>query len=122
MNDKLGNKEKIYQLLQKEPLTSIEIAERLEISEDSQKNVQYIRMYIQRLKNDGLIESKEKKGRHQIYTILEKERDLQKIELMDKLILLMVKAGINSDKYGIAIEEAEIEPNIKRLMESGKLG
>ena len=41
---------------------------------------------------------------------------------MDKLVLLMIKAGINSDAYGIEIKENEIESIIKRLMECGKIG
>lgn len=43
-------------------------------------------------------------------------------DLIDKLVLLMVKAGINSEDHGIDIEEAEIQSNINRLMESGRLG
>ncbi len=42
--------------------------------------------------------------------------------LIDKLVLLMVKAGINSEFYGIDIEESEIRSNINRLTESGKIG
>ena len=42
--------------------------------------------------------------------------------LIDKLVLLMIKAGINSDGYGIDIKESEIQSNLNRLMESGKLG
>ncbi len=122
MSHELGNKEKIYQLLEKEPLTSTEIAEKLKISEDPEKNIQFIRTYLQRLINANLIESNDKKGRYQVYTTIEKNRDFQKIELMDKLILLMVKAGINSEMYGIDIKESEIESNIKRLREGGKIG
>ncbi len=44
------------------------------------------------------------------------------LDLMDKLVLLMVKAGVNSKVYGIDIEEAEIQSNINRLTESGKIG
>lgn len=44
------------------------------------------------------------------------------IDLVDKLVLLMVKAGINSEVYGIDIKESEIQSNINRLMESGELG
>ena len=73
ITSRFGNKEKIYQLLQKESLTSIEIAEKLKISEDPEKNIQYIRTYIQRLKNDNIIESREKKGRYQVYTVIKKD-------------------------------------------------
>jgi len=43
-------------------------------------------------------------------------------DLLDKLVLLMVEAGISSEEYGIEINESDIEPSIKRLTESGKLG
>ena len=122
MSHEIGNKEKIYQLLQKESLTSVEIAEKLKINEDSEKNIQFIRIYLQRLLKANLIESKEKKGRYQIYTAIERNNNFQKIELMDKLVLLMVKAKINSDDYGIEIKKSEIESHIKRLMGSGKIG
>lgn len=42
-------------------------------------------------------------------------------ELLDKLVLLMVKARINSSEFGIDIKESEIEPSINRLKESGKI-
>ena len=41
---------------------------------------------------------------------------------IDKLVLLMVKAGVNSEGYGIDIKESEIQSNINRLTESGKIG
>ncbi len=44
------------------------------------------------------------------------------LNLIDKLVLLMVKAGVNSEVYGIDIEESEIQSNIDRLTESGKIG
>ena len=43
-------------------------------------------------------------------------------DIVDKLVLLMIKAGINSEGYGIDIKESEIQSNINRLMESGKIG
>ncbi len=42
--------------------------------------------------------------------------------LIDKLVFLMVKAGVNSEVYGIDIEESEIQSNIDRLIERGKIG
>ena len=48
--------------------------------------------------------------------------ELENTDLVDKLVLLMIKAGINSEIYGIDIKESEIQFNIKRLMESGKIG
>lgn len=49
-------------------------------------------------------------------------KEFGNIDLIDKLVLLMIKAGINSEIYGIDIKESEIQSNIKRLMESGKIG
>lgn len=43
------------------------------------------------------------------------------IQLLDKLILLMIKARINSEKYGVNINEFEIQPSIKRLKTGGKI-
>jgi hypothetical protein len=43
-------------------------------------------------------------------------------DLIDKLVLLMVKAGINSEKYEIDIKESEIESSIKRLTKGGLIG
>ena len=48
--------------------------------------------------------------------------EFENTDLIDKLVLLMIKAGINSEIYGIDIKESEIQANIKRLMESGKIG
>jgi hypothetical protein len=42
--------------------------------------------------------------------------------IIDKLVLLMIKAGINSEKYGINIDEGEIMHSINRLTESGLIG
>ena len=44
------------------------------------------------------------------------------LDLTDKLVLLMVKAGINSESYGVDIKESEIQSNINRLTERGKFG
>ena len=46
----------------------------------------------------------------------------QNNELVDKLVLLMIKANINSENYGIEITEGEIQSNIQRLQEENKLG
>ncbi|KKN51809.1 hypothetical protein LCGC14_0619090 [marine sediment metagenome] len=43
-------------------------------------------------------------------------------ELIDNLVELMVKSGVISEDYGIDISEKQIEPNIKRLTESGRIG
>ena len=52
---------------------------------------------------------------------IEKE-NIENIDLLDKLVFLMIKAGINSETYGIDIKESEIQPIINRIVESGKLG
>jgi uncharacterized protein YqfA (UPF0365 family) len=60
---------------------------------------------------------------NRIHDFLEgKAIELENTDLIDKLVLLMIKAGINSEIYGIDIKESEIQSNIKRLMESGKIG
>ena len=41
------------------------------------------------------------------------------ITLTDKLVLLMVKAGVNSDFYNVDIKESEIESSIQKLQNRG---
>ena len=41
--------------------------------------------------------------------------------LAEKLVLLMIKARINSDEYGIEIKKTEVEPIIDKLKEGGLL-
>lgn len=115
MKNKIGNKEKIYQLLQKEPSTSIDLAEKLTINEDPIKNVQFIRAYILRLKKeDKLIESIEKKGRYNVYRIIQKEANDSKFpdtQILKKMIRPFVEKNIELD-----LENNEIE-RIKTLWE-----
>lgn len=89
MSHELGNKEKIYQLLQKEPLTSEEIAEKLKINEDPEKNIQFIRTYLQRLIKANLIKSNEKKGRYQVYTTIKRESNDKTLNLLKELYEFM---------------------------------
>jgi len=72
--------------------------------------------------NYKLVENIGKKNRWVIYTSIKTEQKQVDNELVDKLVLLMVKAGINSEKYGIDIKESEIESNIKRLAKGGLIG
>ena len=112
----MSNKEKILEMLKDNELTVKEIAETLNLKENA------VNVYICRLKDDNLIEKNGKKNRYNIYTAIKKEQIQVDNELVDKLVLLMVKAGINSEKYEINITESEIEPNIKRLIKGGLLG
>ncbi len=93
-----------------------EIAQELDLKENA------VNVYISRLKKERLIEKIGKKNRYNIYTAIQKEPIEISNELVDKLILLMVKAGINSEKYGIDIKESEIESSIKRLTKGGLIG
>lgn len=104
MSHELGNKEKIYQLLQKEPLTSIEIANKLETNENPKKNIQFIRIYLQRLIKANLIKSKEKKGRYQVYTAIEKGETNFDAEILKKMIPEFIKKGIEIDLDNNEIE------------------
>ena len=68
-------------------------------------------------------ESKKDFYKQKFYSILKgNENGNANSDLLDKLVLLMVKAGITSEEHGIDINESDIEPSIKRLMESGKIG
>ncbi|MFW9973417.1 MAG: hypothetical protein ACFFDF_24750, partial [Candidatus Odinarchaeota archaeon] len=88
---------------------------------ESEILINRVRVYVNRLKKDNVIEQCGIDNRYKIYK-LKNDVHNKSSELMDKLVLLMVKAGINSEEYGVDIEESEIESNIKRLMESGNIG
>lgn len=47
--------------------------------------------------------------------------EVNNTELLDKLVLLMIKARINSEDYGIYIVESEISESINRLKEGGEI-
>ncbi|MBA7536474.1 hypothetical protein ES705_28738 [subsurface metagenome] len=76
-----------------------------------------------------LDKNKTKGKKYYRYRVLEKPKDKKNSknlktnnDLIDKLVLLMVKAGINSEKYEIDIKESEIESSIKRLTKGGLIG
>lgn len=112
----MSNKEKILEILKDNELTVKEIAEILDLKENA------VNVYICRLRNDNLIEKVSKKNRYNVYTTIKKEQIPIDNDLVDKLVLLMVKAGINSENYEIDITESEIESSIKRLNKGGLLG
>lgn len=112
----MSNKEKILKMLSEKELTVKEIAEDLDLKENA------VNVYICRLRNDNLIKKVGNKNRYNIYTSIKTEQKQVDNELVDKLVLLMVEAEINSEMYGIDIKEIEIESNIKRLKERGLLG
>jgi len=112
----MENKDKILAKLKENELTVKELADNSDFNENE------VRTYIHRLIDDKLVENIGKKNRWVIYTAISKEQIPIDNELVDKLVLLMVKAGINSNNYGIDIKEIEIESNIKRLSERGLLG
>ncbi len=115
MNKQSGNKEKIYQLLQKEPLTSIELAEKLIINEDPEKNIQFIRTYLQRLIKAKLIESVDKNGRYNVYCAIQRESN-EKTELVDTQILKKMIKPFVEKNIDLDLENDEIE-RIKVLWE-----
>ena len=118
-------KEKIIEVLKGERLTVENIAHKINkkynLNIEDKILINRIRVYINRLKKDNVIEKCGIDNRYKVYK-LKNDVSNEKTELIDKLILLMVKAGINSEEHGIDIKESEIESNIKRLMECGKIG
>ena len=112
----MPNKEKILEILKGNRLTVKDIAQKLNLKENA------VNVYICRLRKDKLIKKISKDSRYNIYTSIEKEQIQLDNELVDKLVLLMIEAKINSEMYGIDIKENEIESNIKRLRERGLLG
>jgi len=116
MIEKMSNKEKILEMLRVKELTVQEIAQDLNLKENA------FNVYICRLRKDNLIKKVGNINRYNIYTVIEKEQIQVDNELVDKLVLLMIKAEINSEMYGIDIKEIEIESNIKRLTKGGLIG
>jgi hypothetical protein len=87
-------------------------------------------VFLSRLRESGLVKSEGKddvKGKLFIYeptlkALNQKIEPQQNSELIDKLVLLMIKIRVNSEMYGINISEKEIQPSIKRLRGSDKIG
>lgn len=52
---------------------------------------------------------------------ISKEVSKVNIEVLDKLVLLMIKARIDSDIYGINIKESEVSESINRLKKRGEI-
>ena len=139
----MGYKEKILELLDGNRLTVKEIAEKLGLIQKYTKKghdpetarikgESDVRVYIKRIREyqKGLIRFLYYDNKYKVYT-LDKSKiipladnigisDLQ--DTKDKLVLLMVKAGINSKKYGVHIIENEIDDSIKRLKEADEIG
>jgi len=42
--------------------------------------------------------------------------------LLDQLVKLMIKAKVDSEKYGVKIKESDIQENIDRLLAGDKIG
>ncbi len=112
----MGKKEKILELLKEEVLTTKEISNHLNYQEGE------IRVYINRLKKNGLIIEVGRKERYIMYSANKKALERKRKDLIDKLVYLMIKIGINSTDFDIEITEKEIKPSIKRLRRKGKIG
>ena len=117
-------KEKIIEVLNGERLTIKDITNKINKKYQINTTEARIRMYVWRLKDedkDNAIEECGKDNRYKVYKLKSNVYD-ENSELTDKLVLLMIKAGINSDNYGIEIKENEIESIINRLQESDQIG
>ena len=114
----MSKRSKILDLLTQNELTTKEIHDKTNYDMD------LIWPYISQFKKEGKIKKIGNKGRFPIYTATEKviHGNSHNTELLDKLVLLMIKARINSENYEIAIQENEIIPSINRLKESGLIG
>lgn len=113
--------ERIIEVLETESkLTIKDISERLNESNDK---LEYVRICIYRLlksKSPRIVKDG-KKGKEYLYSLKENAEITIDNELTDKLVLLMIEAEINSEKYGINITENEIDLSIKRLQERGRI-
>jgi len=114
-------KEKIIEILKGNKLTIKEITDKINKKYPNNTTEARIRSYIKRLKDDDVIEKCGIDNRYKVYKLKNGVYN-DKSELTDKLVLLMIKAGINSDNYGIEIKESEIDSIINRLQESDQIG
>lgn len=125
---KMGYKEEIVELLKENELGLKYNTLLTEYKEKYNKELENGYIYLQRLKKDGLVKTyipEDRKGKIIAYKLTTKAFETNNVEsddLNDKLVLLMIKARINSEIYGIDIREKEIESSLKRLKESGKIG
>ena len=109
----MSKKEYILELLENKELTSQEISEQTKIPEDE------VRVYLNRLKVKRLITDIGRKGRYIIYTA--NSLELKRTNLIDKLVLLMIKAQINCADYDIDIREEQVKPSLNRLIQQGEI-
>jgi len=113
----MSKRSKILDLLTQNELTT------KEIQGETGYDMDLIWQYINQFKNEGKIEKIGNKGRFNLYAAIEIKPQINgNNDLIDKLVLLMIKAGINSENHDIAIQENEIIPSINRLKESGLIG
>lgn len=112
----MSKRSKILDLLKENELTTKEIQNK------TNYDIKIIWTYISQFTNEGKIKKVGNKKRFPIYTAIKKENMGVDNDLVDKLVLLMIKTEINSEKYGINIYENEIEPSIKRLTKGGLIG
>ena len=102
----MSNKEKILEMLKDNELTVKEIAKELDLKEKA------VHVYICRLRKDKLIEKVGKKNRYNIYTAIQKEKNIESL-LDTKILEKMIPKFI---EYGISLETTtDIED--KRIME-----
>jgi len=125
----IGNKERIIAILEKfeAGLTYNNLLEQFKKEYGIELTNGY--SYLKRLKKKGKIDTfkaHNTKGKIITYKLIpntKQELGTNNLdtELKDKYVLLMVRAEINSEDYGIKISKNEIEPSIKRLKTQGKI-
>lgn len=121
----MNKKEAILVLLQDSELTVPQIAGKMEIDENN------ARVYVNRLNEEGKIREISKEGKAKVWTVASELAETTTLtlpidykilrNLAKRLILLMIKAGVNSDAHGIVITEEEIRPYILELQDEGTL-
>ncbi len=139
----MGRKERILDIIKENKITGITVDNLFkQYNKDFPDNIiekkDTLYGYLQRLKGYDVrsksydkpilvkAESSTGTGKAFIYKptalALSQESDDLNTTLIDNLVDLMVKVGANSEEHGIDILEKQIQPSIKRLTESGRLG
>ena len=97
----MSNKYKILELLKGNELTVKEIADKTEFNENE------VRVYVNRLMKDNLINKIGKKNRYVLYTVIEKESNTLDTEILKKMIPAFIQNEIELDLSNKQIERVK---------------
>jgi len=127
--------EKILKALEEGPATVKELEEKLNMP------IENIRVYIHRLIIRGKVKRIDKKGHWVVYSLgkeivskpvtlknkkkssfIENDKKIKALkDLVKRLVLLMLRAGINSDQHDVPMSMEEITPYYEEIVKEGMI-